>query len=107
MDPTGPDPFTKANGLPAYEFYGKDGEANDLMKRAMAGMSVPFMESFLDGYDGGFDGVETLVDVGGSSGACLGMIMRRVGSVKTGVNFDLPEVVAGAPEFPGMLGCQF
>ncbi|ONK79660.1 uncharacterized protein A4U43_C01F8710 [Asparagus officinalis] len=31
------------------------------------------------------------------------MIMRRAGNVKVGVNFDLPEVVAGAPEFPGII----
>lgn len=104
VDPAGPEPFAKANGLPAYQFYGKDEEANELMRKAMWGLSVPFMEAFLDGYrDHDFAGVETLVDVGGSSGACLSMIMRRVESVKVGVNFDMPEVVAGAPDFPGII----
>ena len=51
------------------------------MLRAMTGVSEPFMEALLDGYAGGFDGVATLVDVGGSSGACLEMIMRRVGTI--------------------------
>ncbi|KAK1621337.1 hypothetical protein QYE76_026854 [Lolium multiflorum] len=46
----------------------------------MTGVSEPFMEALLDGYAGGFDGVATLVDVGGSSGACLEMIMKRVGT---------------------------
>ncbi|GJM87479.1 hypothetical protein PR202_ga03439 [Eleusine coracana subsp. coracana] len=44
----------------------------------------PFMEALLDGYAGGFDGVATLVDVGGSSGACLQMIMRRIGTNQGG-----------------------
>ncbi|KAJ0963562.1 hypothetical protein J5N97_028684 [Dioscorea zingiberensis] len=102
-DPDGPEPFAKANGgVGAYEYYGKDPESNALMQRAMWGVSVPFMESFLDGYEGGFDGVETLVDVGGSSGACLKMIMDRFPSVRLGVNFDLPEVVAKAPDFQGV-----
>ncbi|KAM0945112.1 putative O-methyltransferase domain, plant methyltransferase dimerization [Dioscorea sansibarensis] len=103
VDPDGPEPFAKANGgVRAYEYYGKDSEANALMQRAMWGVSVPFMETFLDGYEGGFDGVETLVDVGGSSGACLKMIMDRFSGVRLGVNFDLPEVVAEAPAFPGV-----
>ncbi|KAM0882044.1 hypothetical protein ACQ4PT_032527 [Festuca glaucescens] len=67
---------------------------------AMTGVSKPFMETLLDGYVGGFDGVETLVDVRGSSGLCLEMIMRRVGTIREGINFDLPSVVAAAPPIP-------
>lgn len=102
MDPEGSEPFRKANGKPAYLYYGDDPNANELMLKAMWGISVPFIKAMLDGYEGGFDGVRTLVDVGGSSGACLDMIMKRVPTVEAGVNFDLPEVVAGAPEFPGV-----
>lgn len=103
-DPEGDEPFKKANGLSAYEYYTKDEAANELMRRAMWGVSVPFMEEFLDGYaaEGGFNGVGTLVDVGGSSGACLRMVMDRVEGVEVGVNFDLPDVIAGAPDFPGI-----
>jgi hypothetical protein len=71
------------------------------MMRAMTGVSKPFMETLLDGYVGGFDGVETLVDVGGSSGLCLEMIMRRVATIREGINFDLPDVVAAAPPIAG------
>ncbi|CAL5056550.1 unnamed protein product [Urochloa decumbens] len=103
LDPTGPEPFARANaGVPAYAYYGKDREANEVMLRAMTGVSEPFMEALLDGYAGGFDGVATLVDVGGSSGACLEMIMRRVGTIKEGINFDLPDVVAAAPTIAGV-----
>jgi O-methyltransferase domain/Dimerisation domain len=102
LDPTGPNPFRRANGgMPAYEYYGMDPQANGLMLRAMKGVSEPFMERLLKGYQCGFDGVERLVDVGGSSGACLEMIMKQVPSVRSGVNFDLPEVIAAAPEIPG------
>ncbi|CAL9125766.1 unnamed protein product [Musa textilis] len=104
LDPAGPEPFARANGgVPAYAYYGGDREANALMQRAMRGVSEPFMEALLEGYgSAGFGGVETLVDVGGSSGACLDMIMRRFPSVKRGINFDLPEVVAEAPPLPGV-----
>lgn len=103
LDPTGPEPFARANGgVPAYAYYGQDREANELMLRAMTATSEPFMEALLDGYAGGFDGVGTLVDVGGSSGACLEMIMRRVRTIREGVNFDLPNVVAAAPPIAGV-----
>ncbi|XP_072968104.1 nicotinate N-methyltransferase 1-like [Typha angustifolia] len=103
LDPAGPEPFRRANGgVAAYDYYGKDPEANALMQRAMAGVSEPFMEAFLDGYVLGFDGIETLVDVGGSSGACLEMILKRVKGIRVGINFDLPEVVAEAPAISGV-----
>ncbi|KAL8154343.1 hypothetical protein V2J09_012103 [Rumex salicifolius] len=95
------EPFTRANGEPAYSYYGKDDEMNELMQRAMAGVSVPFMRAVLgSGYDG-FDGVGTLVDVGGSAGDCLKMILQKHSDIKQAINFDLPEVVARAPQIPG------
>ena len=103
LDPAGPEPFARAHaGVPAYAYYGQDREANEVMLRAMTGVSEPFMEALLDGYEGGFEGVATLVDVGGSSGACLEMIMRRVPTIREGVNFDLPDVVAAAPPIAGV-----
>lgn len=95
------EPFVKANGEPAYDYYGKKPEMNDLMQKAMSGTSVPFMKAMLDGYDG-FKGLERLVDVGGSAGDCLRMILGRYPQVREGINFDLPEVVAKAPVIPGV-----
>eukprot|EP01018_Ginkgo_biloba_P020293 Gb_03851 [translate_table: standard] len=94
------EPFRKAHGKPAYEFYGDDDAANDLMKTAMASVSVPFMRTILKSY-GGFDGVHRVVDVGGSSGFCLHMIIETHNHIQ-GINFDLPNVVAGAPSYAGM-----
>lgn len=99
VDPT-TEPFVKANGEPAYDYYGKKPEMNSLMQKAMSGVSVPFMKAILDGYDG-FEGVKRLVDVGGSAGDCLRMILHKFPNVQEGINFDLPEVVARAPRIPG------
>ncbi|KAG4950293.1 hypothetical protein JHK82_043646 [Glycine max] len=98
VDPT-KEPFEMANGEPAYGYYLKQPEMNDLMVRAMSGVSVPFMRAMLEGYDG-FQGVEKLVDVGGSGGDCLRMILQKHPTIKEGINFDLPEVVAKAPQIP-------
>lgn len=100
MDST-TEPFVKANGEAAYDYYVKDAEMNDLMLKAMSGVSVPFMKAVLDGYVG-FEGVKTLVDVGGSGGDCLKMILGKHPCVREGINFDLPEVVAKAPVISGM-----
>ncbi|XP_037484582.1 uncharacterized protein LOC119363346 [Triticum dicoccoides] len=73
------------------------------MLQAVTGVLEPFMEVLLDGYclGGGFEGVAMLVDVGGSSGAFLAMIISRVPTIRQGLNFDLPDVVAAAPPISG------
>ncbi|KAF5187511.1 Bergaptol o-methyltransferase [Thalictrum thalictroides] len=100
VDPT-VEPFVKANGESAYGYYGENHEMNELMQKAMSGVSVPFMKAILDAYDG-FDGVSRLVDIGGSAGDCLRMILQKHPHVKEGINFDLPEVVAKAPLISGV-----
>ncbi|KAK6231713.1 O-methyltransferase domain - like 10 [Theobroma cacao] len=99
LDPTS-EPFVKVNGEAAYSYYGKKPEMNGLMQKAMSGVSVPFMRAILNSYDG-FKGVKRLVDVGGSVGECLRMILQKHPHVEEGINFDLPEVVAKAPTIPG------
>lgn len=100
VDPT-KEPFERANGEAAYGYYLKQPEMNELMLRAMSGVSVPFMRAMLEGYDG-FQGVQKLVDVGGSGGDCLRMILQKYPSINEGINFDLPEVVAKAPPIPSV-----
>ncbi|KAK6290198.1 hypothetical protein POUND7_001739 [Theobroma cacao] len=100
LDPTS-EPFVKVNGEAAYSYYGKKPEMNGLMQKAMSGVSVPFMRAILNSYDG-FKGVKRLVDVGGSVGECLRMILQKHPHVEEGINFDLPEVVAKAPTIPGV-----
>ncbi|GLT89866.1 hypothetical protein SLE2022_078280 [Rubroshorea leprosula] len=95
------EPFVKANGEPAYTYYGKKPEMNGLMQKAMSGVSVPFIKAMLEAYSG-FDGIQRLVDVGGSAGDCLRMILQKNPNIREGINFDLPEVVAKAPNFPGV-----
>nr|AAP03058.1 S-adenosyl-L-methionine: beta-alanine N-methyltransferase [Limonium latifolium] len=96
------EPFARVNGEPAYQYYGKNDELNKNMQYAMSGVSVPYMKALLgSGYDG-FEGVKTLVDVGGSSGDCLRMIINKYKDIPKAINFDLPEVVAKAPKIPGI-----
>ncbi|TKY73844.1 Caffeic acid 3-O-methyltransferase [Spatholobus suberectus] len=99
-DPT-VDPFLKANQESTIEYYTKRPEEMNLIHKAFAGMSGPFMREMLEVYDG-FQGVETLVDVGGNSGICLRMIMEKYPNVRKGINYDLPDMLASAPYIPGV-----
>ncbi|KAH9650708.1 methyltransferase 2 domain-containing protein [Citrus sinensis] len=100
LDPT-IEPFVKVHGEPAYSYYGKMPEMNGLMRKAMSGVSVPFMTSVLDSYNG-FKCVKQLVDVGGSAGDCLRMILQKHRFIYEGINFDVPEVVGEAPSILGV-----
>ncbi|TKY73841.1 Caffeic acid 3-O-methyltransferase [Spatholobus suberectus] len=98
-DPTR-EPFEKVNEESTIEYYAKRPTEIALYHKAMAGMCIPFMREMLEVYDG-FQGVETLVDVGGNSGVSLRMIMDKYPNVRKGINFDLPSMVASAPNISG------
>nr|CAD1842149.1 unnamed protein product [Ananas comosus var. bracteatus] len=66
---------------------------------AMVGMSSIAMRAVTAVYKSGFEEIRTLVDVGGGTGAVLKAITELCPSVR-GINFDLPHVVAAAPECP-------
>ncbi|KAK9135790.1 hypothetical protein Syun_015120 [Stephania yunnanensis] len=48
-----------------------------------------------------FEGVESVVDVGGGDGTTLGMLVKAFPWIK-GIHFDLPHVVSVAPERNGV-----
>ncbi|KAE8676821.1 hypothetical protein F3Y22_tig00111582pilonHSYRG01287 [Hibiscus syriacus] len=60
------------------------------------------MKAVLKYYQGGFDNIETIVDVGGGWGAAVAEIVEAHPHIK-GFNFDLPNVVAGAPKYPNVI----
>ncbi|XP_050205136.1 acetylserotonin O-methyltransferase-like [Mercurialis annua] len=48
-----------------------------------------------------FDGVKSLVDVGGGNGTTIGLLVKAFPWIK-GINFDLPHVASVAPECDGV-----
>ncbi|WCJ34415.1 O-methyltransferase family protein [Euphorbia peplus] len=100
LDPTTA-PFVKVNGEAPYHYYLKRPETTALMLKASAGTSVSFMKAFLSSYDG-FEGVQKVVDVGGSGGDCLKTILQKYPKISQAINFDLPQVVANAPHIAGV-----
>lgn len=86
--------------MTAFDYHGTDPRFNKVFNRGMADHSTITMKKILEMYKG-FEGLKTVVDVGGGTGAVLNMIISKYPHTK-GINFDLPHVVSDAPNYPGM-----
>ncbi|KAK4384774.1 Caffeic acid 3-O-methyltransferase 1 [Sesamum angolense] len=93
-------PFNKAYGMTAFDYHGTDPRFNKVFNQGMSNHSTIIMKKILEIYDG-FEGLNTVVDVGGGTGATLNMIVSKHPSIK-GINFDLPHVIEDAPSYPGV-----
>ncbi|GAU15933.1 hypothetical protein TSUD_41560 [Trifolium subterraneum] len=94
------DLFKNTHGVTKYEYMGKDKKMNQIFNKSMVDVCAIEMKRMLEIYSG-FEGISTLVDVGGGSGQNLKMIISKYPSIK-GINFDLPQVVENAPPLLGI-----
>ncbi|GKA14722.1 caffeic acid 3-O-methyltransferase [Tanacetum coccineum] len=95
-------PFNNVYGMPVFEYHEKDKRFNNVFSSSMFSYSTMAMKQILDLYDG-FNGLTTLVDVTGGTGASLEMIISKHTSLK-GINFDLPHVIEVAKTYPEVKG---
>jgi caffeic acid 3-O-methyltransferase len=93
-------PFNKAHGMTSFDYHGKDMRFNKVFNKGMSDHSTITMKKILETYKG-FEGLTSVVDVGGGTGAVLSMILSKYPSIK-GINFDLPHVIEDAPSYPGL-----
>nr|AAD48913.1 caffeate O-methyltransferase [Liquidambar styraciflua] len=93
-------PFNKAYGMTAFEYHGTDPRFNTVFNNGMSNHSTITMKKILETYKG-FEGLGSVVDVGGGTGAHLNMIIAKYPMIK-GINFDLPHVIEEAPSYPGV-----
>ncbi|KAK1285735.1 Caffeic acid 3-O-methyltransferase [Acorus calamus] len=93
-------PFNKAHGTTSFDYHGKDARFNKVFNAGMFNHSTIVLKKILDTYKG-FDGLSTIVDVGGGVGGTLKMILSKHTSIK-GINFDLPHVIEVAPAITGV-----
>ena len=91
--------FKKVHGMSMYQYMDKVPTFNKRFNKTMADLSTIIMKKILEVYQG-FEGLTSLVDVGGGTGKCLSMIISKYPSIK-GINFDLPHVTQSAPSYPG------
>ncbi|WP_350281491.1 methyltransferase [Kribbella sp. HUAS MG21] len=92
---TGETAFRSVHGESMWEYAGKHPDDRQIFDAAMTSVSQTVADDVVDAYD--FGRFSTVVDVGGGRGLMLSAILRRYPAVE-GVLFDLPDVVASAPE---------
>ncbi|TYG91589.1 hypothetical protein ES288_A12G274300v1 [Gossypium darwinii] len=92
--------FNKAHGVEVCEYMSKDARFGDIFKTSMVDYNKLFVEEMLKSYHG-FDGLNSLVDVGGGNGFILHSIVSKYPTIK-GINFDLPQVIDKSPSYPGI-----
>ncbi|XP_058086977.1 caffeic acid 3-O-methyltransferase-like [Magnolia sinica] len=93
-------PFNKAYGMTAFEYHGTDPRFNKVFNSGMSDHSTITMKKILETYKG-FEELKEVVDVGGGTGAIINMIVSKYSHIK-GINFDLPHVIADAPDYLGV-----
>jgi ubiquinone/menaquinone biosynthesis C-methylase UbiE len=90
---TGEIAFDKAFGEPIWEFFGKHPENAQIFNDAMSGVTGQATEAMHAAYQ--FEGIKTIVDVGGGHGALIISILERNPDMR-GILFDAPVVIDGA-----------
>ena len=90
---TGEPAFEHAFGKQLFDYFRDDPAAAEVFHDAMTGVSGQNAAAVAAAYS--FDGIRTLVDVGGGHGFLLATILRAHPHLR-GVLYDRPEVVAGA-----------
>ncbi|CAL5417289.1 unnamed protein product [Camellia sinensis] len=92
--------FKKVHGMTIFQYMDVDPTLKQVFNRSMATKSSVDMKKILETYKG-FEGLTSLVDVGGGIGTTLNVVVSKYPSIK-GINFDLPWVIKSAPSYPGI-----
>ena len=92
--------FKRVHGVYGYDYMELDTRFNILFSKAMADISTIVVKKILESYKG-FEGINTLVDVGGGLVVTLSLITSKYPHIQ-GINFDLPPVIKHAPSYPGI-----
>ncbi|KAI3851578.1 hypothetical protein MKX03_020749 [Papaver bracteatum] len=94
-------PFEKAHGVEIWDFSLANPQFNHLFNDAMRCTAEIIINAVLVKYKDGINGIESLIDVGGGTGIMITEIVKANPHIR-GINFDLPHVVATAPEQRGV-----
>ena len=94
-------PFDAAHGEEIWGYAASHPAHSKLINDAMACDARLAVSAILNGCPEVFDGVSSLVDVGGGCGATLRTLIKSRPLI-SGINFDLPHVVSAAPKCNGV-----
>ncbi|KAL5561274.1 hypothetical protein UlMin_031021 [Ulmus minor] len=94
-------PFEAAHGENVWSYAAANPAHSQLINEAMACLARVSVIAIIDGCLDVFNGIETLIDVGGGNGTALSMYVKACPWIQ-GINFDLPHVVSVAPKWEGV-----
>ncbi|KAM6554898.1 hypothetical protein CsatB_015660 [Cannabis sativa] len=95
-------PLEKELGCLQFDFAAKNPLYNKLLNNAMACTARITIRTLLSHCgDDLFNGVGSVVDVGGGTGRFISEIVKSYPHIK-GINFDRPHVISTAPAYPGV-----
>ncbi|KVI04793.1 acetylserotonin O-methyltransferase-like [Cynara cardunculus var. scolymus] len=97
----GNSPFEATHGKDLWGFNVENPGHSKLFNDAMACATRVEMAAVIEGCPGVFEGLKTMVDVGGGDGTALRCIVEACPWIK-GINYDLPHVVSVAPTSTGV-----
>ena len=86
---TGECAFEHVFGAPLFEYLGRHAEKAQVFDGAMIGIHGPETRPMIDAYD--FSQFQSIVDIGGASGAVL-LEVLRASPKSRGIAFDLPHI---------------
>ncbi|KAM6600510.1 hypothetical protein CsatA_020119 [Cannabis sativa] len=89
-------PFEEANGQDLWSYTAANPEHSQLLNEAMACNARVTVAAILDSCLEVFDGVGSIVDVGGGNGTAIQLLVKGCPWIKEGILFDLPHVVSVA-----------
>lgn len=96
---TGPVPYTAANGKGVFDYYAEHPESAAPFNEFMSFFSFGELPIVTEMYDWAPYEGKTVVDVGGNYGPVMGALKAKFPKITT-ISFDLPEVIAAAPDPP-------
>ncbi|KAK1381465.1 O-methyltransferase OMT3 [Heracleum sosnowskyi] len=94
-------PFTCAHGMDAWKYAAEKPDFRKLIDEAMGSDTRITVTAVVDGCPEVFNGLSSVVNVGGGNGTAVGILVERCPWI-CGINFDLPEVVSVARECQGI-----
>lgn len=90
---TGKQAHDKTNGMHIFEFFARNPEEAQIFDDAMTGLSSIDGPAVADAYN--FEGINTIVDVGGGRGLLLATLLEKNPQLK-GTLYEVPHVLEGA-----------
>ena len=93
--------FESANGEDVWSYVATNPAHSKLLNDAMSCDARVAVPAIIDGCPKLFDGLDSVVDVGGGNGTALRLLVKAFPWIR-GINFDLPHVVSDAPDCVGV-----